>query len=196
MITAVTGNIAAGKSSAVNVMRELGCEVIDADEIYHELTAKGGALCRAIAGEWGDGVLSSDGSVDRRALSSVVLQSPERLARLNAITHPEIIAEIRRRISESCSDEVVLEIPLLFESGCAGMADRIWLVDADRDVRMRRLMARNSLTEEEALRRMSLQREVDPGLCDAVILNNGTVDDLRAAVSALLLGDGKNDGKG
>lgn len=196
MIILLTGNIAAGKSSVSGILRKLGAEIIDADRVYHDLTAPGGRLVGILAEEFGNAVLDDDGGLDRKALGKIVFGDSDALKRLNALTHPAVISEIMKRICGFSLRDVVVEIPLLFEEGCMINADFIWAVDADVSVRLERLMKRNSLSEDEALMRINSQRPIDRGRCDAVIDNSGSSEELEKKVKDLFSYVRKNERAG
>lgn len=184
LVIALTGPIAAGKSQVAKSLAELGAEVIDSDAVYHDLIAPPSPLLTEIAARFGAEILDRDGALDRAALGKIVFADPAALADLEAITHPAVIAEVRRRIANSTADVVVNEAIKLIESGMAAEADVLWLVDADADVRLQRLMARNSLDEATARARLAASRPALPeGLTfDEVIDNSGSWRETRAAV--------------
>lgn len=191
----VTGNIATGKSTVTGILAELGATVIDSDLVYRELVAAGQPLLDDLAARFGNGVIAEDGALDRAALGKIVFSDPDALADLDRITHPAVIAEVARRVEAIPHGVVVLDAVKLIESGSADRCDAVWIVIADPDVQMTRLMKRNRLSEEEARRRVAAQPPLEPKLrrADLVIDNSGSLEDLRAAVmrawQALPIGD-------
>jgi dephospho-CoA kinase len=183
-VIGLTGPIAAGKSQVSAFLAELGAEVIDADAVYRELITPPSQLLDRVADRFGPGVLDDSGALNRGALGKIVFNDPLELAALEALTHPAVIAEVRARIKRSTSDVVVNEAIRLVESGMANHVDALWLVDADPDVRLRRLMARNSLDERTARARLAVSQPALPdGLTfDVVIDNSGSLEETRAAV--------------
>lgn len=157
-ILGLTGGIASGKSHVARKLQELGCPVIDADSISRDLTADNGPALPSIRRLFGDAVFRSDGSLDRAALGSMVFADQERLAALNALMHPMIFDEINSRL-EALSDAplVVLEVPLLYETGADQSCDEVWTVFVPYEEQLRRLMRRNGLSEQEAARRIASQ---------------------------------------
>src|SRR5579883_1156569 len=117
----LTGGLACGKSFVGEEFARLGCYVLQADEIGHEVLAPGGEAYAPVIAEFGDGILAADGRIDRRALAARVFNSPERLARLNALVHPavfqredQLIAEFARRQPGGIA---ILEAAILIETG-------------------------------------------------------------------------------
>lgn len=184
LVIGLTGPIAAGKSQVAAFLAELGAEVIDADAVYRELVTPPSLLLDRVVARFGPGILDASGALDRAALGKIVFSDPAALADLEAITHPAVIEEVNRRISQSAADVVVNEAIRLVESGMVNEVDVRWLVDADPEVRLRRLMARNSLDEETARARLVVSQPALPdGLSfDEVIDNSGSLDETRAAV--------------
>ena len=179
LLVALTGNIAAGKSTVANLLVERGATLIDADVLARHAVRVGTPGYDAIVRRWGDEVLSPDGALDRGALRRRVFERPDELHELNAIVHPEVermrdvlIAEARAR-----GDRIVIcDIPLLFENNLADDFDRIILVDAPRPVRLERLVRDRGLTETEAMAMIARQMPADlkRARADFIIDNAGT----------------------
>lgn len=184
LVIGLTGPIAAGKSQVAAFLAELGAEVIDADAVYRELITPPSPLLDRIAERFGPEILDASGALDRAALGKVVFNNARELAALEGITHPVVIAEVRRRIANSQADVVVNEAIRLVESGMASDVDALWLVTAEPEVRLRRLMARNSLDEATARERLVVSQPSLPDglLFDEVIDNSGSLDEMRANV--------------
>jgi dephospho-CoA kinase len=190
----LTGNIASGKSLVAAHLARKGAVVIDADRIGHELIGPGGAALADVVAEFGPGVLGTDGGVDRAQLGTLVFAEPAALARLNAIVHPRLVAEIRRRFAELAAEAAqgggprvaVLDAALIFELDVAREFDRVWVVTAPERSREARLVAKG-LSPAEARRRIAAQRpEAEKaGRADCVIANDGTTAELAARVDAL-----------
>jgi len=180
----VTGNIASGKSTVTRILAELGAKVIDSDLVYRELVGIGRPLLRHLAERFGERIIAADGSLDRSALGRIVFQDPALLAELDRITHPAVIAEVDRRVSQIDHGVVVLDAVKLIESGHVERCDAVWVVVADPDEQVTRLMIRNTVTEEEAKRRVAAQPPLPKKLtrADLVIDNNGTPDKTREQV--------------
>jgi dephospho-CoA kinase len=205
----LSGGIGSGKSTVTRILDELGATTIDADAIVHEQQAAGQPMLAEIAAAFGDDVISSDGTLDREALGAIVFRDEKARARLVAIVHPPVIAEMMRRANAAVeADEplVVLDIPLLFEgrvngrgSGAIMDFDETLCVWVSRKVQIERTMARDACTAEEAERRIAAQLPIDEKrkMADHVIDNSGTVEQTRTQAAELVarLTEGKLRGE-
>lgn len=165
-----------------------GAVVIDADAITRELQQPGTSVLAAMVDRFGAEILRLDGSLDRQAVADLVFSDPAALADLNAIVHPAVGAEIARRLQAEAATEdpgrvVVLDVPLLVESGRADMAATI-VVDVDPEVAVHRLVDQRGMTEADARVRMARQasREDRLARADVVVDNSGDLDALRRRV--------------
>lgn len=158
-IIGLTGGIATGKSTVAAMLRRLGATVIDADAISRSLTAKGGAALAPIREAFGDDVFSG-AELNRPALAQAVFSDGEKRRLLNSIVHPlvyaqlEVLKEKARREGEKA---VVLDIPLLFETGYEKQCDETWLVWLDEEDQRRRLMLRDNMEKRQAIARVNAQ---------------------------------------
>lgn len=171
------------------MLAERGAVVVDADRLAREAVAVGTAGLRAVIDRFGPEVVAGDGALDRGALAGVVFDDPEALADLNAIVHPPVRAAIAARVAELQGTDavVVLEIPLLVESGRTYGASQVIVVDCPEDVAVRRLVESRGMDEADARRRIAAQvsREERLAAADIVIDNAGSIDDLRRQVDAI-----------
>jgi len=176
----LTGGLASGKSTAGRILAGLGCVVIDADRIVHDLYRPGEPGWEALVGHYGRDILHGDDEIDRPKLAALALSTPEGAAELNGLIHPlvlereaEIIAAEERRFPDE-DRIVVAEATLLLEAGGRERYDRIIVVDAPRELQIRRAVERG-LTKEDAARRIARQmtREQRRALADYVIGNDG-----------------------
>jgi dephospho-CoA kinase len=183
----LTGGIASGKSTVAQRFVELGIPVIDADESSRTVVASGQPGLAELTKRFGEGILTADGELDRRALRNLVFADPQLRRELEAILHPLIRVDMKHRASAAAGPYLVMAIPLLVESGSQGQVDRILVVDVDEDVQLRRVMARDSTTLEQARAILAAQapRAARLKAADDVIVNSGTISDLRRAVDAL-----------
>ena len=189
-IIALTGGIACGKSTLAEMLRDLGTPVIDADAISRSLTAPGGKALPAIREAFGSEVFQNDQTLNRAALSERVFHDPEQLQKLNNLTHPLIIAQMKSEIErcrKSGAPVVVLDVPLLFETGLDRLADETVCVSAPLPVQLKRLMTRNGLTEEQAMRRIQSQMPLceKEKLADRTISTDCPREELRARMGRL-----------
>lgn len=184
IVLGVTGNIATGKSTVVLILRELGAHHIDADLVYRDLVAPGEPLLAKLAGHFGDAVIADDGTLNRKALGTIVFNDPEKLQELDEITHPVVVEESDRRADAIREGVIVMDAVKLIESGHHEVCDEVWLVTAPEDIQLRRVMERNGVDEAEARRRVAAQPPVEPKLAaaDVVIDNSGTLPELRERV--------------
>lgn len=191
LVIGLVGGIGSGKSTAAAILAELGAEVINADLIGHEVYEPGKPGFDAIVAEFGPEVVGPDGRIDRKRLGSIVFADSAKLARLNAIVHPLIRAEIERRIERAREEgrvrAVVVEAAILLEAGWRSLVDQVWVICARRDDVVERLAAQRGMAEEEAAARMAKQMSDAErrAAADVVIDNNGSIDDLRARLTGL-----------
>ena len=183
---ALTGNIAAGKSTVVDFFRQWGATVVDADVLAREAQAPGSAVLALIAARFGADVLTKDGNLDRAGLRAKVMGDDEALAALNQIVHPAVRArrdELQRAAAAHGDLLLVNDIPLLFEALDPALFDRVVLVDAPAAVRRTRLRMLRNLPAEDADRMIAAQMPAERKRARShfVIENTGTVEDLKAA---------------
>ena len=187
----LTGPTGSGKSFVAALWAERGAAIIDADQIAREVTRPGSPCLAQLAEAFSPAILREDGSLDRKALAKLAFADPAATKTLTDITHPPILALCRARAEQAAADGVtfiVFDAPLLFESGLADDCDLTVAVLADKDVRRRRIRARDALTEAEA--RLRMQSQPDDAYyterADRVLYNNGDPDDLRAQAEAII----------
>lgn len=184
----LTGGIGAGKSTVARELERLGAVVIDADVIAREVVEAGTPGLAAVVAEFGEGVLTADGALDRPVLGRVVFSDPAARSRLEAVVHPLIAAETSRRVAAQPADAVVVhDVPLLVENRLAGNYDLVVVVGADEDVRLDRLVRERGMAREDALARIRAQAsDADRrAVADVWLDNSATPDDLRAQVTRL-----------
>lgn len=191
MIIGLTGSIASGKSTVAKMLRDLGLPIVDADVVARDVVAPGSLTLAAIVESFGPGALLEDGHMNRAYVGKIIFNDVEKRQELNNIIHPAIRAEMLRQRDEyvaSGAPNVVMDIPLLFESKLQNYAEKILVVSVKEDVQLTRLMSRNQLTEEEALARIRSQLPIsvkEKG-ADAVIYNNGSIETSRAQLEDIL----------
>ena len=181
----LTGGIGSGKSTVAALLTERGAVLLDADAIVRELQEPGTPVFVAMVKRWGDGIVAADGALDRQAVADRVFGDADELAALNTMVHPAVADEMTRR-REALADTdatVILDIPLLVESGHEGLAGVV-VVDVDPEVAVQRLVAHRGFSEDDARGRIARQasREDRLARADLVVDNSGTVADLSAEV--------------
>jgi dephospho-CoA kinase len=187
LVIALTGGMGSGKSSVAGLLAGLGVPVIDADRISHALTARGSPVLDQIAEAFGSRFIDAGGHLDRAALRALVFSDSSARARLQAILHPRIRAEMQRRLETLSVPYAVLEIPLLFETGQTDVADRILVVDLPESEQIRRVQRRSGLHADEIQRILESQASRSRRLegADDIIDNSGDPEALAAQVNRL-----------
>jgi dephospho-CoA kinase len=183
----LTGGIASGKSTVARRLSELGIPVIDADESSRSVVAPGQPGLSQVIEAFGLGVLNANGELDRQALRNLIFADASRRRDLEAILHPLIRADMERQALTALGPYLVLAIPLLVEGGATDRVDRILVVDVDEAAQLERLMARDSLSlvQAQAILAAQANRASRLKAADDVLVNSGTVPELRQAVDRL-----------
>jgi dephospho-CoA kinase len=184
IVIGLTGGIGTGKSSVVDILRRLGVTAIYADVVGHEVYAADTGGFGAIVSAFGPGVVGVDGEIDRAALGELVFADERAMARLNALVHPlirEAVTERLESLQEAGVAVAVVEAAILLEAGWNDMVDEVWVVDAPASLVKRRLGPRFGSDEEaiEARIRSQMPSDERRGAADAIIENDGSLDQLR-----------------
>lgn len=190
-IIGLTGGIASGKSTVTAMLRLKGFAVIDADAAARAAVEPGEEALAQISAAFGPDIMLPDGTLDRPKLGSIVFNNEEKRRQLNSIVHPAVRKKMADWQAEAVSTgrkTIFLDIPLLFESGLTHMVERIIVVYVNEETQLERLMNRNSLSEEEARARISSQQPLKDKvkMADAVIDNNGAVEDMKVQLEKIL----------
>ena len=182
-IIGITGGIASGKSTVTEFLRQQGYQVIDADQVVHELQEPGGRLYQALLSTFGPAILQEDGRLDRPKLGAMIFGNPELLAQSSHIQNQIIREELagRRDLLAETEDIFFMDLPLLFELQYEDWFDQIWLVDVTEKTQLSRLMTRNALSQEEAEKRIAAQLSLQEKRkrSDVLIDNNGSLEETR-----------------
>ncbi|HSS68278.1 MAG TPA: dephospho-CoA kinase [Nocardioidaceae bacterium] len=181
----LTGGIGAGKSTVSAMLAEKGAVVIDSDVLAREVVAPGSPGLAAVVDAFGTDVLTPDGELDRLALGRVVFADPDARRRLEAITHPLVRARARDIEAGTCAGTVVVhDIPLLVETGQQDKFDAVVVVEAAVEAQLQRLRQTRGMAAEDARARIAAQAtsEQRRAAADYVIVNDGSLDDLRRRV--------------
>jgi dephospho-CoA kinase len=190
ILVALTGGIGAGKSAVSTRLAARGAVIVDADGIVRELQVPGAPLLEELAARFGAAIILEDGSLDRAGLAAIAFQDDESVAALNAIMHPAVRREIRRRIdAEADTDHVVvLDTPLMTETVTKGLVfAAVIVVDTPIEVAVERLVAQRGMSAEDALARIGKQisREERRATADIVIDNGGDLASLEQQLADL-----------
>jgi dephospho-CoA kinase len=180
LVVGLTGGIGTGKSEALRAFRRLGAATLCLDEVAHQVLAKGGPAYRPVLKAFGLDVLGPRGEIDRRALGRAVFAAPRLRRRLERLTHPAILARMRRRVRAHRRGLLVVDTPLLFEGGLQKEFDLTAVVTASRLMRSKWLRRRDGLPLRELRRRMAAQLPLAQKTrrADVVISNDGGLGEL------------------
>jgi len=174
-IIGLTGSSGSGKSTVARMLSEMGAHVIDVDKAGHRVIAPGGAAFAE--------VVAAFGTAERKELGAIVFADEAKRRLLEGIVHPLMVREVAeeaRKVQGLC----VIDAALLFEMGLDGVCDEVWLVKADAGVMLERIVARDGVGKEAAEARLRSLREKDVGVAQVVIVNNGSLGELRGVVEA------------
>ena len=185
-IIGITGGIASGKSIVTEFLRQQGYQVIDADQVVHELQEPGGRLYQALLSAFGSAILREDGRLDRPKLGAMIFGNPQLLEQSSQIQNQIIREELagRRDMLAETEDIFFMDLPLLFELQYEEWFDQIWLVDVTVETQLSRLMSRNALSQEEAEKRIAAQLSLREKRkrADVLIDNNGSLEATRQQI--------------
>lgn len=187
-VIGITGASGAGKSAFVEL---LGLPVVDADKIARSVTEKGSECLKKLGISFGNDIILTDGSLDRKALAKKAFATAEKTALLNSITHPFIVEKMKNEIEihrKNGENAVIVDAPQLFEANCEKFCDIVIGVLADLEIRKKRIMARDNIDQKTALIRLNAGKsdEFFTSRCDKIIINNGEIDKLKKEADELL----------
>ena len=191
LIVGLTGGIAGGKSTVSGMLQDLGARLIDFDVLARDVVRPGSSGLAKVVDHFGKQVLQPDGTLDRKQLSGVVFQNPEKRRLLERLIHPDIYQAFVREVSRITADSpdavIVAEVPLLVEADLLHLFDVILLVYSSVRVQIERLMRRQDLTEKEADEMLSAQLPVEEKkkFADHIVYNDGSLESTRLQVLAV-----------
>lgn len=187
----ITGGIGSGKSTAVKILEEYGARIIFADEVAKEVMEPSMPAYKRIVEHFGTGILDDDGRIDSKKLGEIVFCNKQELQILNEISHGIVADRIKDILSGFRSEQArlaVVEAIVPVERGFLDAVDTVWVVFASEPVRVRRIMKRNNFSRDEALMRIRAQLpdEEYKSIAHEIIINDGTIDELRTKIRGLL----------
>ena len=194
-IVGVTGGIGSGKSTVSKILADLGAEIIDADLIARDIVKKGKKAWKEIIEAFGESVLDTSMEIDRAKLGNIVFNDKNKLESLNSITHKYIREEIIQRIENIAAKEsnelVIVDAPIPFGWGFTDLVDEVWVVTADLETRIQRVMSRSGLTYAQVVDRINSQKPEKEYLdiADKVLHNDCSIDELAREIEIFLQGD-------
>ena len=156
-VIGITGPTGSGKTTALTALERLGFQVVDCDALYYQLLARDQNLRQGIREAFGQ-VFLPDGQLDRRALGDIVFGNPAALDKLNALVYPAVSAAVKQKIENCTKKGLVIDAINLIESGLGDLCDWTVALTAAPDVRMKRIMARDGISEERAKARIAAQK--------------------------------------
>lgn len=183
-VIGITGGIASGKSNVSNICKELGYEVIDSDSIVKELSEKNKPLYNAYLKEFGPDFLDLEGNLDKKKLGKLIFNNLELKKKMDKISHPLVVEEIKNRISNINDGLIFVDIPLLYEAKLEYLCDKVICVFLKKKLQVERLMARDGIDEDYALAKIHSQMDLymKKELADYVINSQGEFSDTKKQV--------------
>ena len=189
LIIGLTGSLATGKSTVAAMFKERGARIIDADAITRDLLSPKGKCIKKVAKVFPDAILTVSYKINRSQLANIVFSNPRELKKLTDILYPEAFKEVKKQISKYRRDAlVVLDVPLLFESGWDKITDTTIVVKASRKLQIKRAAQRLGLSKAEISRRLSNQMPIKAkcALADIIIDNRHSLQQTRKQVDAII----------
>jgi len=181
IVLGITGSFGSGKTTVAKIFGSWGAKIIDADGIAHRIINSDTKIYKRIVSAFGEVILKKDKKIDRDKLAKLVFNNKHFLKILNNVTHPAIIRNIQKEIKRSAEKIVVLDVPLLIETGLKKIVDKLLVVKISRRQQLKRIQDKTSLTKREILKRIGTQIPLSHKvrLADFVIDNSGTVKKTR-----------------
>lgn len=187
-VVGLTGGIASGKTTVANLFQsQFGIEIVDADVVAREVVEPGSEGLKAIEERWGSGILLHDGTLNRAKLREVIFANEEEKAWLNGLLHPMIREKMQADIAKVTSPYGLLVIPLMVENNLQSLADRVLVVDVDKQTQMQRTVERDGvpLEQVESILAAQASRTQRLAIADDVIKNNATNQELLPQITEL-----------
>jgi len=192
-IIGITGPIGSGKSTLTAILHEYGAKVIDADKVAREVVRKGEKALDELVAHFGSDILDEYGELIRDRLADKVFGNNKRVKKLNEITHKHIVERIIRYVEQAKLDArngdiLVIDVPIPVEHGFLDIVDEVWVVYADMETRISRVMKRSNLSRQEVIDRINSQMSDEEylKLANRIIYNDGSIEELRQEVLKML----------
>ncbi len=188
IVLGLTGTMGSGKSTVSEMFKQYGCFIIDADKIGHVLLKKNTDEYKEVLTKFGKEVLDSKKNIDRKKLGEIVFSQKEKLKILNLILHPKIVEIIKDKVSKTKKGLVILDAPLLLETGLDKIVDKVVVVNIDFRTQLKRLKEKLDLSEEEIVKRIQSQMPLRKKLAyaDFIIDNSKTKENTKVQVEKLI----------
>ena len=185
----LTGGIASGKTTVSDCFKNIGIQIIDADDISHEITEPNGSAFNEVIESFGTNIIDKKGYIDRKKMRSIIFNDPAKKIVLEAIIHPKVSENIFKSVTNSNECYLIISVPLLVETGMNRFMDRTLLVDCSEETQIERLMNRDQISSDQAKIILSNQatRKERQNVADDLIVNekNVTLNELRTEVLKL-----------
>ena len=189
-IIGLTGSIGSGKSTVAGLVAEFGIPVIDTDKIGHQLLEEDTGVRSALLQHFGDNIMDTDGKIDRTTLASLVFSNPQALTFLNTLLHPQIRQKLKQWLNNQRGagvELVLVEVPLLIETGWTDMFDFIWVTTAPREVILSRLAAKGMTPEAISARFKSQLSDIERFKhAHSIIDTNASLENIKTTLAQLL----------
>lgn len=188
VIIGLTGGSGSGKSQVSTYLKEKGAVIIDCDSIAHSVLLRGHPVYQKIVDRFGAALLDESLEINRRRLGNIIFADEDSRLWLNHVTHPAILFEMEQKLKQIKEKVVVLDAPLLIESGLTSICNEVWAVFSEEKERLLRIQKRDGITQVEAYNRIASQLpwESYKKAADVVIDNSGTLEEMRRQVDRLL----------
>lgn len=188
-VIGITGGIGSGKSTVIKILLKLGCKIIDADNLAKEILMKGSLAYDKVVTEFGEKILDSNNEINRKILAKIVFENKESLLKLESITHKDILLNISKKVAKLKMDKgktkvIAIEASIPVKEGFINICDEIWVITANINIRIQRMIKRDNLKVEDIMKRINAQlkeREYRK-IGNVLIKNNKGIDLLEKKV--------------
>ncbi len=186
-VLGITGGIGSGKTAVTDIFSELNIDVIDADIASRKAVEKGSSSLKEIEDHFGSEIILNDGNLDRQKLREVIFDNEEEKDWLEKLLHPQILRIISSELAESRTTYTILVSPLLFETGQYKLCSRTLLVDVEEKLQIARASKRDNVSEEQikSIIEAQMPRSEKISLASDIVINNGSLEDLREEIISL-----------